>query len=145
MKRMFRFTQNRRSAILLFSISLLLSSGLLTGCADGLLAEDAPLPEARSQETPYQDYVSSKLRHAPLRERALGSAGTTSSGPVSLIIGMDETILEADPLVSRSRLVSSHDYEEVFYGLAAAIYHARFDRCLHALETDPDTEKTRFT
>ena len=114
MKRMFRFTQNRRSAILLFSISLLLSSGLLAGCADGLLAgcangllaEDAPLPEARYQETPYQDYVSSKLRHAPLRERALGSAGTTSSGPVSLIIGLDETILEAARLVSRPRLVS---------------------------------------
>ncbi len=141
---MFRFTQNRRSAILLFSISLLLSSGLLAGCADGLLAEDAPLPEARYQD-PSQDYVSSKLRHAPLRERALGSAGTTSSGPVSLIIGMDETILEADPLVSRSRLVSSHDYDEVFYDLAAAIYHARFDRCRLAVETDPDTEKTRFT
>ncbi len=140
---MFRFTQNRRSAILLFSISLLLSSGLLAGCADGLLAEDAPLPEPRYQA--YQDYVSSKLRHAPLRERALGSAGTTSSGPVSRIIGMDETILEADPLVSRPCLVSRYDYDEVFYGLAAAIYHARFDRCLQAVETDPDTEKTRFT
>ncbi len=91
MKRMFRFTQSRRYAVLRYSISALYSSSMLAGCPGGVSSEDAPAPEAEHAAS--QEYLSSTFRPAPLRECAPGRPLKTS--------GRDKTVLEADRLGAR--------------------------------------------
>ena len=101
MKREFRFA---RFFTPLLCALLLAGATLFTGCTNSLLtvAEEDHTPALQSRTL--EIGTTSKLRHAPLMDRARRTtAGKGESGStVGLVISMDETILGADKLFRRT-------------------------------------------
>lgn len=117
---MFRFTQNRRRALLRLSLSMCLHSGFPAGYFAGLLAVDTARPQARYPHSSLPPYSSS----------ARGPAGKSGRCPITLITGREETALKAERLVSRPHLVSRQDYGVVICGLAVVMDRVRGARFL---------------
>lgn len=144
-------------SVMLLSVLTLTGTMLLTGCAGDLVSE---ADEQGTTTVQTREQTDSKLRFGHLLDRTKsnyvqntdgsfskrggkgkGNGGGTTPPPpttVSLVIGIDDAVLDMDRVVRRHRLIRRHEYDEVFYGLAAEIDQARLDSFLAAVELDPD-------
>ena len=115
-------------------LALMLTAGLLTGCADALVSNEAD-PQERLAET-----ADGKLRHPHLLDRAVrapampidrkgGGQELHSGDNLFLIAAVDENtstlekqkVLERFKVLERYKVLERHSYEEVFNGWALQI------------------------
>ena len=159
MKRKYRFSNHFTTLSVVF---LLAGTTFLVGCTDSFVAADEEAHDASALQRTLQTGPS-KLRNAHLFDRIISTYVQNADGSfsktgddddggeaITLIIAMDETVLGPDKLLSRAKLLSRlkllsrHEYDEVFFGLAAEVDLDQLDSLLQVIENDAEIDWVEF-